>query len=67
MLANLARQTALKLITENPGIADRDIAAVIFGPGSLTVAHTANEWIDVQELVEGARIYARIFADVLGA
>ena len=34
MLAKLARQTALKLITENPGIADRDIAAVIYGPGS---------------------------------
>jgi acetylornithine deacetylase/succinyl-diaminopimelate desuccinylase family protein len=43
------------------------IPAVIFGPGSLSVAHTPNEWIDVDELVTGARIYARLFADALGA
>jgi len=48
-------------------INEASIPTVIFGPGSLTVAHTANEWIDVDELVTGARIYARIFADVLGA
>ena len=37
------------------------------GPGSLAVAHTANESIDVEELVAGARIYARIFATFLSA
>jgi len=41
------------------------IPTVIFGPGSLTVAHTANEWIAVDDLVVAARIYARIFAGVL--
>jgi acetylornithine deacetylase/succinyl-diaminopimelate desuccinylase-like protein len=40
---------------------------VIFGPGSLSVAHMPDEWISVDELVTGARIYARLFADVLGA
>ena len=48
-------------------INEASIPTVIYGPGSLTVAHTADEWIDVDELVEGARIYARIFADALGA
>jgi succinyl-diaminopimelate desuccinylase len=38
---------------------------VILGPGSLTVAHTANESIAVDELVTGARVYARIFASFL--
>jgi succinyl-diaminopimelate desuccinylase len=42
------------------------IPAIILGPGSLTVAHTANESIDVDELVAGARAYARIFAAALG-
>jgi succinyl-diaminopimelate desuccinylase len=42
------------------------IPAVIFGPGSLSVAHMPDEWIGVDELVTGARIYARLFADVLG-
>jgi succinyl-diaminopimelate desuccinylase len=48
-------------------INEASIPTVIFGPGSLTVAHTADEWIAVDELIEGARIYARVFADVLGA
>jgi len=39
-----------------------DIPTVICGPGSLRVAHTADEWVPVDELVAGARAYARIFA-----
>ena len=46
-------------------INDAHIPTVIFGPGSLSVAHTANEWVAVDDLVAAARIYARIFAGVL--
>ncbi|HEU4354620.1 MAG TPA: M20 family metallopeptidase [Actinomycetota bacterium] len=42
------------------------IPTVICGPGSLTVAHTANEWVPVDELTAAARIYARAFVDYLG-
>ena len=42
------------------------IPTVILGPGSLTVAHTANESVSVDELVAAARIYARIFVGFLG-
>jgi succinyl-diaminopimelate desuccinylase len=48
-------------------INDAKIATVILGPGSLTVAHTANEWVLVDDLVAAARIYARIFVGFLGA
>ena len=41
------------------------IPTVILGPGSLTVAHTANESISVSELVAAARTYARIFVAFL--
>ena len=47
-------------------INDAAIPAAIFGPGSLSVAHTADEWIAVEDLVDAARIYARIFAGFLG-
>lgn len=47
-------------------INDANVPTVILGPGSLTLAHTANESIGLDELVTGARVYARIFADVLG-
>ncbi len=46
---------------------DAGIPTVIFGPGSLSVAHTADEWIDVDDLVAAARIYARAFVSFLGA
>jgi acetylornithine deacetylase/succinyl-diaminopimelate desuccinylase len=46
-------------------INDARIPTVIFGPGSLSLAHTANEWVAVDDLVAAARIYARIFAGVL--
>jgi succinyl-diaminopimelate desuccinylase len=41
------------------------IPTVICGPGSLTVAHTADESVAVDELVAGARAYARMFAAFL--
>ena len=48
-------------------INDADIPTIIIGPGSLSVAHTANEWVLVDDLVAAARIYARIFIGFLGA
>jgi acetylornithine deacetylase/succinyl-diaminopimelate desuccinylase family protein len=47
-------------------INDAKIPTVILGPGSLTLAHTADESIGVDELVTGARVYARAFTAFLG-
>lgn len=46
-------------------INEAHIPTVICGPGSLTVAHTANESVAVDELIAGARAYARMFAAFL--
>jgi succinyl-diaminopimelate desuccinylase len=46
-------------------INDAKIPTIILGPGSLSVAHTANEWVAVEDLVTAARAYARIFATFL--
>jgi acetylornithine deacetylase/succinyl-diaminopimelate desuccinylase-like protein len=46
-------------------INDAKIPTIILGPGSMTVAHTANESVAVDELVAAARIYARIFVRLL--
>ena len=48
-------------------INDASIPTVIMGPGSLTVAHTADESVAVDELVTAARAYARIAVGFLGA
>lgn len=47
-------------------INDAHIPTVIAGPGSLSLAHTANESIGVEEMVVAARAYARIFVGFLG-
>lgn len=47
-------------------INDAGIPTVIAGPGSLSLAHTANESIGVDELVAAARAYARTFVGFLG-
>jgi succinyl-diaminopimelate desuccinylase len=47
-------------------INDAKIPTVIAGPGSLSVAHTANESIEVEEMVTAARSYARMFIGYLG-
>lgn len=46
-------------------INDRHIPAVILGPGSLEVAHTANESVEISQLVGAARVYARVFVSFL--
>ncbi|MFN2587977.1 MAG: M20 family metallopeptidase [Actinomycetota bacterium] len=40
---------------------------IVWGPGDITLAHTARESIDLAELERGALAYARAFADLLGA
>jgi acetylornithine deacetylase/succinyl-diaminopimelate desuccinylase len=46
---------------------DAGMPTVILGPGSLAVAHTANEWVLVEDLATAARAYARLFVAFLGA
>jgi acetylornithine deacetylase/succinyl-diaminopimelate desuccinylase-like protein len=45
---------------------DRRIPTIILGPGSLGVAHTANESVEIAQLVAAARVYARVFVGFLG-
>lgn len=47
-------------------INNASIPTVILGPGSLSVAHTANESVAVDELVLAAKVYARTFVRFLG-
>lgn len=42
------------------------IPAVVFGPGKLDVAHTVDEYVDVDSLVTAVSVYAHIFAGFTG-
>jgi len=48
-------------------INDVRIPTVILGPGSLDVAHTADESVAVEDLAAAARVYTRVFLGFLGA
>lgn len=34
------------------------IPCAVFGPGDLSLAHSANEWVEVDELVKCTQVYA---------
>lgn len=45
--------------------ADGGASVCVCGPGDITVAHTAREYIDLDELARGAVAYARAFSGLL--
>ena len=36
------------------------VPTVVLGPGSINQAHSADEWVEIRELVDGAELYAEI-------
>ncbi len=40
------------------------IPAIIFGPGSIAQAHTADEWVEVDQLKQAARAYTVMMAEM---
>ena len=42
------------------------IEAVVFGPGGLKQAHSANEYIEMDQVYRAARIYARTALAIIG-
>jgi acetylornithine deacetylase len=44
----------------------KGVPGVIFGPGNLTQAHTAGEWVEVAQVQAAARFYALAALDCLG-
>ncbi len=50
------RRTAARYGTNASIFAAAGLPSVVFGPGSIAQAHTADEWIDLDEVDEAARI-----------
>ena len=42
------------------------IASVVIGPGSIEQAHTAREWVEVEQVETMARLFRRLFEDPAG-
>ena len=38
--------------------------AIICGPGSIAQAHTDDEWVAIEQLVKGAKLYTVLMADM---
>lgn len=48
-------------------MADAGAEVILCGPGDITLAHTAREHLDLEELAQGALVYAGAFSRILGA
>jgi len=46
---------------------DRGIPTVVFGPGSLQQAHTADEYVEVRQVLDGARVYVDLVRRLLAS
>ena len=45
---------------------DADIPAILYGPGSIDQAHTANEYVEKDELIRAFRFYCSLLSDTEG-
>ena len=41
------------------------IPTVIFGPGRIEEAHKTNEYVNVHQLIDAAKVYTQVIADLL--
>jgi acetylornithine deacetylase len=52
--------------TEASNLAQAGIEAVVLGPGSVAQAHTADEWLSVDQLHLACRVYLEIMSEGIG-
>lgn len=73
-----AKEATRKVLKREPTIAacsgytmaarfiQRGVPAIILGPGSVEQAHSADEWVEIQQIVDAAKIYTLISLMILG-
>ncbi len=55
-----ARQRAVPFATDASTLAEAGVPAVVFGPGDIAQAHTADEWVALAEVEQAADILYRL-------
>ena len=50
--------------TDGATILNKGYPTLILGPGSINVAHTAEEHVDIEELMTAAKIYLSLIYEV---
>ncbi len=73
-----AKEATRKVMQREPTIAacsgytmaarfiQRGVPAIILGPGSVEQAHSADEWVEIRQIVDAAKIYTLISLMILG-
>ena len=44
-----------------------NIPCIILGPGRLEEAHAIDEWVEIDQLVKGSKIYHELIMDLIGS
>jgi acetylornithine deacetylase/succinyl-diaminopimelate desuccinylase family protein len=61
-VAGPTRRIAVPYATNGAFFAQTGVPTVVFGPGSIEQAHTADEWIDLRQVEQAAEVYYRFLA-----
>lgn len=62
-LAGSARFAGFYAVCDAAFLNPQGVPAIVYGPGSLLVAHAANEYVEISELMVAARTYALLAMD----
>jgi acetylornithine deacetylase len=60
------QRVAAAFTTDAGNLSEENISCLIFGPGSIDIAHQANEWVALSDLERASGIVKRVIADYLG-
>ena len=55
----------MQACTDARYFSSKNIPVAVFGPGSMSQAHVANEYVDTNQVVDAAKIYAATAFDLL--
>jgi acetylornithine deacetylase/succinyl-diaminopimelate desuccinylase family protein len=61
------RLTGFEAVSDLAWLAEAGVPAVLYGPGDFAQAHSSDEYVEIDELVEVARVVACAIADWCGA
>jgi len=62
-----AETTAVHYGTDASKFADVGIPSVVIGPGDIAQAHTAEEWVSVEEVRSAVEVYRGVLEGAAGA
>ena len=66
-ITGIGQVSGLRADTDASKFARAGVPAIVLGPGSLAQAHTAGEWVEIEEMARAAELYAGVCLEFAAA